>query len=215
MKSSMGTKLNVIILLAGLLGFSALAEAQNVVIRGVRMTGTGCSDATAWATTTSDGKTLSVLFDNYMVDIGQGSSHPQATTLSKNCRVFIDVDVPDGYQYGLEQTDYRGFAALPSVAWGLHRFTQIIPGQPIVSAREAQLKGPVADDYAVSIRQKPGRVVYSQCHKRFQTIELLTELSVSYYPNTAASKRALAQINLDSVDAGVNSTFQMSWRRCQ
>lgn len=205
--------MKMIILLAGLIGFTAVAQAQSVTIRGVRMTGTGCSESTAWATTTSDGKTLSVLFDNYKVDIGNGSENPQSTSLRKNCRVLIDVDVPAGYQYGLEQTDYRGFAALPVSAYGLHRFTQIIPGQPIVSAREAQLKGPIADDYAVSVRQKPGRVVYSPCKQRFQTIELLTELQVAYFPNS--KDRSIAQINLDSVDAGVNSTFVMSWRACK
>ena len=203
----------MIILLAGLFGFTAIAQAQSVTIRGVRMTGTGCSDSTAWATTTSDGKTLSVLFDNFKVDIGNGSENPQSTSLRKNCRVLIDVDVPNGYQYGLTQTDYRGFAALPVSAYGLHRFTQIIPGQPIVSAREAQLKGPIADDYAVSVRQKPGRVVFSPCNQRVQTIQLLSELQVAYFPNT--KDRSIAQINLDSVDTGVNSTFVMSWRKCK
>lgn len=205
--------MKMIILLAGLFGFTATALAQSVTIRGVRVAGTGCNESTAWATTTSDGKTLSLLFDNYKVEIGQGSENPGATSLRKNCRVLIDVDVPHGYQYGLEQTDYRGFTALPASAYGLHRFTQIIPGQPIVSAREAQLKGPVADDYAVSVRQKPGRVVFSPCGQRFQTIELLTELQVAYFPNT--KDRSIAQINLDSVDTGVNSTFVMSWKKCK
>ncbi len=205
--------MKMIILLAGLFGFAAIAQAQSVTIRGVRMTGTGCSESTAWATTTSDGKTLSVLFDNFKVDIGNGSENPQSTSLRKSCRVLIDVDVPQGYQYGLEQTDYRGFAALPVSAYGLHRFTQIIPGQPIVSAREAQLKGPIADDYAVSVRQKPGRIVFSPCNQRVQTIQLLSELQVAYFPNT--KDRSIAQINLDSVDTGVNSTFVMSWRRCK
>lgn len=208
----MNISANLIILLASLIGFMSLAQAQYVTIRGVRMTGTGCNDSTAWATTTADGKTLSVLFDNYMVDIGNGSSNPKATLLKKNCRVLIDVDVPDGYQYGLEQTDYRGFAALPASAWGLHRFTQIIPGQAIVSAREAQIKGPLVDDYAVSIRQKPGRIVYSKCHQRLQTIELLSELQVAYFPNT--TNRSIAQLNLDSVDTGINSSFRLSWRAC-
>lgn len=205
--------MKMIILLAGILGFTAIAQAQSVTIRGVRMAGSGCNDSSAWANTTSDGKTLSVLFDNLKVDIGNGSSNPQATSLKKNCRVFIDVEVPNGFQYGLAQTDYRGFSALPASAYGLHRFTQIIPGQPIVSAREAQLKGPIAKDYTVSVVQKPGRIVFSPCNQRIQTIELLTELQVAYLPNS--KDRSIAQINLDSVDTGVNSTFVLSWRKCQ
>lgn len=203
----------MMILLAAFVGFSTLAQAQSVTIRGVRVSGTGCSESTAWANTTSDGKTLSILFDNYMVDIGNGSSHPTATSLKKNCRVLVDLDVPAGYQFGLEQTDYRGFAALPASAYGMHRFTHIAPNQPIASAREAQLRGPVADDYAVSFRSKPGRFVYSPCNKPQQTLELLSELSVAYLPNT--TNRSIAQINLDSIDTGVHSSFTLSWRRCQ
>lgn len=205
--------MKMIILLAGLVSYTAVARAQSVTIVGVRMTGTGCNESTAWANTTSDGKTLSVLFDNLKVEIGNGSENPAASTLKKNCRVFIDVQVPTGFQYGLEQTDYRGFAALPISAYGMHRFSQIVPGQPIVSLREAQLRGPIADDYAVSVKQKPSRIVYSPCGQRNQTIELLSELQVAYLPNS--KDRSLAQINLDSVDTGVNSTFVLSWKKCK
>ena len=206
--------MRMMILLAALIGFSALAEAQNVdvSIRGVRLSGTGCNSSSASAAITPDGKTLSLIFDNFMVDIGEGSSNPQATSLKKSCQVLIDVDVPDGYQYGLTETDYRGFAALPASAYGMHRFTQIIPNQPIPSAREAQLKGPVAADYAVAILQKPQRVVYSPCHQKAQTIQILAELQVAYYPNQ--SNRSIAQINLDSIDTGVNSTFKLNWKSC-
>lgn len=206
--------MKMFILLASLttLGAMEIAQAQSLTIRGVRMTGSGCESSQASAAITSDGKTLSLIFDNYMAEIGQGSQNPQSSSLKKNCRVFIDVDVPHNYQYGLEQTDYRGFAALPASAWALHRFTQIIPGQAIASAREAQIRGPLADDYAVSVRQKPGRIVYSKCNQRFQTIELLSELMVSYFPGT--KDRSIAMINLDSLDTGVNSSFRLSYRQC-
>ena len=46
--------------------------AQSVVIRGVRLAGSGCGTAAASALVTPDGKTMSVLFDNYSADIGQG-----------------------------------------------------------------------------------------------------------------------------------------------
>jgi len=192
---------------------STSANAQSVSIRGVRMVGTGCQTTAADAATTPDGKTLSILFDNYKVEIGQGSENPQLTSLKKNCRILIDLDVPAGYQFGLSQTDYRGFAALPASAYGMHRFTHIAPNQPIVSMREAQLVGPVADDYSVSVKQKPGRFVYSPCNTRFQTLELLSELSVAYLPNK--SDRSIAQINLDSADTGVDSSFTLTWRKCQ
>ncbi len=186
--------------------------AQNVTIRGVRLTGSGCNNSTATAAVTDDGLTMSVLFDNYATEIGVGSENPNLNTLTKNCRVLIDVDVPDGYQYALETTTYRGFAALPASAHGFHRFTQVLNNQTIPSLREAQLRGPVGNNYEVVVASKPGRVPYSTCHKAQQTIELISELMVSFLPR--AQDRSKAMINLDSVDTGVNSSFKLGWRRC-
>ncbi len=202
-----------LLLIGAVLALSTQALAQKVAIRGVRLVGSGCNGAASSALVTPDGQTLSVLFDNYIVEIGHGSSNPQANTLQKDCRVLIDVDVQAGVQYALQQTDYRGFAAMPASAWGLHRFTQVIPNQPVVSMREATIKGPSSGDYAVSVRQKPGRFIYSTCNRKSQTIELLSQLFVSYLPNT--NDRSLAMINLDSVDTGLSSSFQLTWRPCR
>jgi Domain of unknown function (DUF4360) len=201
------------LVLMALLTVSTLASAQSVTIRGVRLSGSGCGPATASAVTTADGKTLSVIFDNYSAEIGNGSANPQATSIQKDCRVMIDVDVPAGFQYALEQTDYRGFVAMPASAYGMHRFVQNVPSQPIVSMREAQLKGPINQNYAVSIKQKPGRYIYSACNSKVQTIDLMSQLMVAYLPNT--KDRSIAMINLDTIDTNVASSFQLSWRRCQ
>ena len=187
--------------------------AQSVFIRGVRLTGSGCGPAAASALVTPDGKTMSVLFDNYSAEIGQGSANPQLKTIQKDCRVLIDVDVPAGFQYALQETDYRGFAALPASAYGFHRFTQVMPNQPIATMREAQLRGPTSGNYTVAVVQKPGRLIYSSCNQKSQTIELFSQLSVSYLPNS--QDRTMAVINLDSVDTGVSSSFKLSWRGCK
>lgn len=202
-----------------LLGMTALLlvttelYAQSVIIRGVRLTGSGCSEASASASITPDGQLLSVLFDNYSAEIGIGSQNPNATSIKKDCRVLIDVDVPFGYQYAIEQTEYRGFAALPASAYGFHRFTQVIPNQRVPSLREAQLRGPLSGNYEVRVMQKPGRSPFSNCNQAQQTIQLLSELSVAYLPNSR--DRQMAMINLDSVDTGINSRFKLSWRACR
>ena len=203
------------LLFMGLLSLFATeaAMAQNIIIHDVRLTGTGCSNAAASATSTEDGRIVSVLFDNYNVEIGNGSTNPQSTILQKDCRILIDIDVTPGYQYALESTEYRGFSALPANAYGMHRFTQIVPGQPIVSVREAQLTGPINKNYSVLQRQKPARYVYSPCHKPRQTLEIMSQLMVAYKPKT--NGRDIAMINLDSVDTGVASSFNIVWQRCK
>lgn len=204
--------MKALFLFTAVIALQSLAWGQAATIRGVRMVGSGCEMTSASANTTADGKVLSLLFDNYMVEIGEGSSAPQQAVMKRNCRIFIDVDVPAGFQFGLEQTDYRGFVALPASAVGMHRFTQVVPGQPIVSMREAQLNGPLNQDYTVSVKQKPGRFPYTPCKQKSHTIELMSELMVQRLPSS--KDRTLAMINLDSVDTGVNSRFILNWRRC-
>lgn len=202
-----------LITLTALLLVSSELFAQSVVIRGVRLNGSGCQNSSASASITSDGQLLSLLFDNYSAEIGMGSQNPNLTSIKKDCRVLIDVDVPFGYQYAIEQTEYRGFAALPASAYGYHRFTQVVPNQMVPSMREAQLRGPVSGNYEVKVMQKPGRSPYSTCNQAQQSIELISELSVAYLPNSR--DRLMAMINLDSIDTGINSRFKLSWRPCR
>jgi hypothetical protein len=198
--------------LAALLLVSSELFAQTPTIRGVRLTGSGCSESDASASVTPDGTYLSVLFDNFKAEIGNGSSNPQAQALKKQCTVLIDMDVPFGYQYALETTEFRGFAALPASAYGYHRFTQLVPNG-VPNMRETQLRGPIGDNYEAIVRQKPGRSPWSVCNSPQQTVQILAELSVAYLPRT--TDRSMAQINLDSVDTGVQSRFKMTWRPCR
>lgn len=198
--------------LAALLLVSSELFAQTPTIRGVRLTGSGCSESDASANVTPDGTFLSVLFDNFKAEIGTGSANPQAAALKKQCTVLIDMDVPFGYQYALETTEFRGFAALPASAYGYHRFTQLVPNG-VPNMRETQLRGPIGDNYESIVRQKPGRSPWSVCNSPQQTVQILAELSVAYLPNTR--DRSMAQINLDSVDTGVQSRFKMTWRPCR
>jgi hypothetical protein len=188
--------------------------AQSVNIRGVRVTGSGCNSTSASASITGDGQMLSVLFDNFKAEIGNGSENPQSIQLKKDCRLLIDVDVPFGYQYALVNTEYRGFAAIPASGHGYHRFSQVIPGVAVPpTMREAQLRGPRGDNYEVIVSQKPGREVYSTCNRPQQTIEILTELFVGYLKGSL--DRSMVQINLDSVDTGVQSSFKLKWKACK
>lgn len=187
--------------------------AQTMTIRNVRLQGSGCGPATAQAVITPDGQTMSVLFDNYSAEIGEGSQNPQSRVSKKDCHVLIDVNVPFGVQYAIQQINYRGFAALPASAFGYHRFTQIIPGQVVPSMREAQVKGPMAENYEVITAIKPGRSPYSKCNNPSQTIDLFSELMVSYLPNSRDT--AMAQINLDSTDVATASSFKLIWQRCR
>jgi len=195
--------------------FSWWAKAQEtpsgVIIRNVRLSGAGC-DSSASAVVSGDAKSLSILFDNYMLEIGQGSSRPTATSAQKDCLVQIDLEVPTGWTYNFDAIDYRGFAALPASAWAFHRFSVQAPNMPISSMREAMVNGPNNQNYFVSIKQKPGRLPWSACNQRIQTVTLLSQLGVSYFPRT--TDRTMATISLDSTDLSLSQSLKMIWKRC-
>src|SRR3954468_8775829 len=74
------------------------------------MGGTGCPAGSASAVLSPDGKSLSILFDQYTVQAG-GTTGQQFDR--KACSVAIPVHVPQGYAVSILQIDYRGFNALP------------------------------------------------------------------------------------------------------
>lgn len=204
---------NLIVLTAMVLVSSEVFAQMTMTIRGVTLKGSGCGPTTAQAVITPDGQTLSVLFDNYSAEIGEGSENPQLRQINKTCEVLIDADVPPGVQYSIQQVNFRGFAALPTSAHGYHRFSTRIPGQAVPSLREAQLKGGIVDNYDVTIAGKPGRNNWSTCNNTSQKISILSDLMVRYLPNSRDNSKA--QITLDSTDVATASAFKLIWQRCR
>lgn len=191
---------------------ASASTPQGVQITDVRMEGSGCADS-ASAALSDDARSLSILFDNYMVEIGKGTANPTATTLQKNCRIKISLNVPRGWTYALEAVDHRGFASVPASAWAFHRFSLESENSRVVSMREASLKGPFSDSYEVRIAQKPGRNPWAPCNRTQQTLSILSQLGVSYYPRT--TDRSQAMINLDSTDLSMAQDLKLTWKQCQ
>lgn len=91
------------------LGDLALARPQ-FGIGHPTAAGNGCPEGTVRAVTSPDGNEISILFDNFQIEVAPGNwSRPQ---LQKICRFQIPLSVPQGYELDLTQIDYRGFAQL-------------------------------------------------------------------------------------------------------
>lgn len=195
---------------------SLFAEADTVPeeasILAVAVQGSGCEQTTAALSLSPDAKDLSVLFDNYSVEIGNGSANPSLTTAKKNCTIQIDMNIPLGWQFAFRAVDYRGFMAIPASAWAFHRFTYVAPNQLISSLREASLNGPVNKDYAVHFEQRKERMTWSPCGQSQQRLQLISQLGVQFFPRS--TDRSLAQISLDSADASFRQNFAIEWRKC-
>lgn len=182
-------------------------------ILGVQVSGKGCEQTTASVALSENLLDLSILFDNYFVEIGQGSQNPNAASLQKDCYVQLQVQIPQGWQMAFRSVDYRGFVAVPASAWAFHRFSILAQGQPIASLREAIVKGPNNTNYTVHVEQRPDRYTFTKCNQAVQTVNLLSQLGVAYYPKL--KDRSIAQIALDSNDLSLAQNFSVVWKPCQ
>src|SRR4051812_24554234 len=72
------------------------------------LNGTGCSPGTVGFTISPDDATLSVIFDDYRVDAGNGTSQD-----TKNCQIALPMVIPPGTYLTVFRVDYRGFNSLP------------------------------------------------------------------------------------------------------
>ncbi len=71
--------------------------------------GSGCPGGSAATSVSPDGKSLSILFDDYMVEAG--GANPRVAR--KSCNLSIPVHVPNGFSISLIDADYRGFVDVP------------------------------------------------------------------------------------------------------
>tara|TARA_B110001454_G_scaffold219057_1_gene249586 strand:- start:22628 stop:23308 length:681 start_codon:yes stop_codon:yes gene_type:complete len=200
-----------------LLGWSLISWGQSAPesaeIRNVTMSGSGCEDSAASATISPDFKDLSILFDNHVVEIGNGSPDPNKLKLQKNCRIDIDIAVPRGWQYAFKSVDYRGFVALPASAYGFHRLATMSANSIVPTLREVTHKGPINQDYTFHVEASPTRYVWSSCISGSHTMIFYSQLGVSFYPKFADRSNAI--ISLDSKDFSMRQSVGMIWRKCQ
>lgn len=192
-------------------GLSGTAHAEtlpgHIPFGTPKSSGTGCPQGTiAFAPTES---AFTVLFDSYVASAGVGSSKGEAT---KFCFIKIPVTVPAGYQIKMESVDYRGYANVTKGASAQIQSWFLITGKGFASlgqSKPTRLVG--AQEVDFFRRDVPGgkeKSQWSPCGGKF-------ELHLASYVLTAATKKALAYVAVDSADGAVGLRGGVAMRKCQ
>jgi hypothetical protein len=167
--------------------------------------GTGCPQGSASAALSPDQKTLSILFDQYLVEAGKNNGR---TVDRKSCNIAIPVHVPQGYSISLFKVDYRGFNSLPQGARSRFNVSYFFAGQsgPTFSK---DFYGPQNQDYFISNDVVAASQVWSPCgadtNLRVNS-DLMTQTN-GYRENTLST--------VDSADIKAGLVYHVQWRRCQ
>jgi hypothetical protein len=178
-----------------------------------RFQGRGCPPGTVTSSLSTDQTSLSLLFDNYIVQSGNSPTRREVM----NCEILIPVQVPPGYRMMIGRIDYRGFAQAPMNGRSVLRtVTQILNerGQALSRPlkRRRVFAGPINQNFAVSSRvlQQPH---WSSCGENFQ-LRLRTDLIA-----VANRRGEPAMTAMDTIDATGSVTearaqYFMRWKKC-
>ena len=91
---------------------AAFADLNDVQLGTPGYGGNGCPANTASVVLSEDKKSLTLIFDQFIVEAGGMNK----TTERKSCNIAIPVHVPSGFSVSIVNVDYRGYVSLPGQA---------------------------------------------------------------------------------------------------
>ena len=189
--------------LVGVFCFATIAHADDISLGVPGYGGSGCPSDSVSATLSPDAKSLSLLFDQYVVQAGgeTGKSLDR-----KTCNVAIPVHVPQGRSVSVLAVDYRGFNQLPKGARSTFSVEYFFAGTRGPTFSQT-FRGPKEDDYLISNNIVADAMTWSDCG---EDVNLRTNSSIRV--NTVRGQEAMATVDTQDVKAAI--VYQLQWRSC-
>ena len=164
--------------------------------------GNGCPQGTASATLSPDQKSLSILFDEYLVEAA-----PKKIA-RKNCNVAIPVHVPQGLSLSIIEVDYRGYNYLPKRAKSTFSAEYFFAGIKGPTFKRTW-KGPVDADYKIDNDLGIKARVWSACGA---DVNLRVNSSMRVH-NKNRHEEAMSTV--DSADFKAGLVYHLAWKKCR
>jgi hypothetical protein len=168
---------------------SVAAPSNNIVhFKAPVAAGTGCPNGTVSHAITPDGKTLSILFDNYVAEPG-----------NKSCNIAIPVHVPNGFQVSTLTSDFRGFIEGKATLYRSYFFA----GQTGPS-KQSRLSSQNGREYL----ERDSLLLISN-----NWSECGADVNMRINSRIRTKKRN-SSITVDSLDLKTGMIFQITYRKC-
>jgi hypothetical protein len=165
--------------------------------------GTGCPAGSVSATLSPDAKSLSLLFDEYIVEAGGDTGKAFDR---KSCNIAIPVFVPQGLSVSVIAIDYRGYNNVPRGGATDFNVEYFFAGTRGPSFRKT-FRGPIDEDYLIRNELTAQAMVWSACGA---DVNLRTNSSIRV--TTRQNQQALATVDSQDVSAAI--IYQLQWKRC-
>lgn len=166
--------------------------------------GTGCPAGSAAVALATDAKSLSILFDRFVVEAGGATGR---TLERKNCNIAVPVHLPQGYSVSIFQIDYRGFNSLPYGAYSRFNVEYFFAGAQ-GPGYEKTFYGRLEDEFLIRNSLLESAVVWSPCGQ-----QVILRANTGMLARTNNLNQATYS-SIDSVDVSSGLTFNLRWKRC-
>jgi len=186
-------------------------RVNRLTVGRLNFAGNGCPANTMRVAFAPDNLSFSILFDQFIAEVGENKHGMDAIT----CNAIIPVEIPENMQMEITRVDFRGFVSLPqgSIATLLSNFNFAGPGgdRDRMNLRFT-FSGPVQDNYEIST-DSLGATQDSELSPCGGTVHLrvVNQLRVQSRSRTAEA----AQVTIDSIDGSSNAIYYVNWRACQ
>lgn len=190
-------------LLALTISGSQLVHADDIQLGTPIYGGTGCPAGTASAVLSQDAKSLSLIFDQFVVEAGGGNRMLER----KSCNVAIPVHVPQGLSVSVVNVDYRGYVSLPMQASARMTAEYFLAGS--VGPRfDKVFLGKTDTDYQFSNQLNVNAIVWSPCGA-----DTILRVNAAMLVRTNRFNDQ-ATATVDSADFKTGILYQLQWKRC-
>ena len=187
---------------ASLLTPSALADDIQLGEPGYG--GNGCPAGTASVTLSPDKKSLSIIFDEFMVEAG---GYTRKRLARKNCNLAIPVHVPQGMSISLIDVDYRGYLSIPRRAQARFSAEYFFAGQRGPKYVKT-FRGEMDDEYLISNKLGVQAMVWSKCGA-----DVNLRVNTSMMARTNRQKEEVLA-TVDSADFSAGIVYHLKWKKC-
>ncbi|MDZ4660552.1 MAG: DUF4360 domain-containing protein [Pseudomonadota bacterium] len=224
-----------LVFMSQVVGAQVAPNPNEIYVKNISANGSGCPAGTARSVLSPDGKTMSLLFDDYISQIDTS----QQILDQKKCLVTIEMNIPAGWSYSLVSADYRGFAELDAHTMGtqeiVYMFGPVIEERPVplrnfsvVGPRNLKptrvrtatfssriVKGPFSGDYSFTNMVTVGEMPWSSCDSRLnRDLNIHTSLMTRSLTRVPTREKGMALIALDTIDATIAQRFDIAWKQC-
>jgi len=201
------------ILSAGALALGSFVSAQaaqpdpsQVYVLGIAYGGTGCPQGSVGISLSTDRKTFTLIFDEYVASLGPGI---RVTENRKNCQINVNLQYPQGFQYSLLSADFRGYVGIDAGVTATQKATYYFSGITEQASTETRFTGPVSKDYLIHDEIPFTSTVWAPCGQP-QALNINSQILLQ-----SSKSGASGLLTTDSIDGKVTFILGLQWAVCK